>query len=175
MNIEFVKSALVASKSVQEEANKLWLPPSESLPSHHEMVLDTALIKRTRGYIEIIVNQINNTYENGCYDACAVMIRRLIETLIIETFEQNNITDQIKTPSGELMPLSELIGSFLKENSWNVSRNTTKALQSLPKLKGIGDLSAHNRRYNALRSDIDKIILDLRTIVQELVYLAKLK
>ncbi len=46
-----------------------------------------------------------------------------------------------------------------------LSRN---AKQSLPKLKDIGDLSAHSRRYNAHRHDIDKIKDDLRLVVQEL-------
>src|SRR5258708_26406013 len=136
MSSQFAKLALVSSKAIQDELNQFWRPPAEGLPSRHEMVLDKSLVKRTRGYIEIIVNQINSTYENGCYDACAVMIRRLVETLIIEVFEQNTIADQIKTQSGEFQPLSDLISSFLKETSWNVSRNTTKALQSLPKLKG---------------------------------------
>jgi hypothetical protein len=175
MNAEVAKTALDVAKAIQEDANKLWHPPAESVPSHTEMVLPQSVFKGTRGYIESVVNQINGTYENACYDACAVMIRRLVETLIIEAFEQNNIADHIKSPNDEFLPLSELIGCTLKETSWNLSRNTSRALQSLPKLKSVGDLSAHNRRFNAHRYDIDKISDDLRTITQELIYLAKLK
>ena len=40
--------------------------------------------------------------------------------------------------------------------------------------KTVGDLSAHSRRYNAHKSDIDNIP-DLRVVVQELLYLAGLK
>jgi len=54
---------------------------------------------------------------------------------------------------------------------WNLSRNSKHAL---PRLKNIGDLSAHSRRYIAHRKDIDTHIDDLRVIVQELVYLADL-
>ena len=119
-----------------------------------------------------MVNQINGTYENAWYDACAVMIRRLVETLIIEVFEHHKIANKIKTPAGDFPYLSDLITHTLNETSWNLTRN---AKQALPKLKNIGDLSAHSRRYNANHDDIDKIINDLRVCVQELLYLAGLK
>ncbi len=172
MSSDFAKSALVISKAIQDEINQFWLPPADGLPSRQEMVLAKSLVKGTRGYIESVVNQINSTYETACYDACAVMIRRLVETLIIEAFEHHTIADKIKTPAGDFFYLSDLITQTLSEKSWNIGRN---AKQSLPKLKSIGDLSAHSRRHIAHRSDIDKIMSDLRTAVQELIYLADLK
>ena len=47
--------------------------------------------------------------------------------------------------------------------------------KALPKLKEIGDQSAHSRRFVAHREDIDKVQGDFRTVIQELVYLAGLK
>ncbi len=172
MSSELTKSALVISKTIQDEINQFWLPPADGLPSRQEMVLAKSLVKGTRGYIESVVNQINSTYENASYDACAVMIRRLIETLIIEAFEHHKIADKIKTPGGDFFHLSDLITHTLNEKSWNIGRN---AKQALPKLKSVGDLSAHSRRHVAHRSDIDNIMSDLRTAVQELIYLANLK
>ena len=67
---------------------------------------------------------------------------------------------------------SDLIDRTLSETSWNLGRNVK---QALPKLKRIGDFSAHSRRYNAHRSDIDKIAEDLRIVVQELVNLVDFK
>ena len=172
MSSDLAKSALVVSKAIQDEVNQFWLPPADGLPSRKEMVLAVSLVKGTRGYIKSVVNQINSTYENACYDACSVMIRRLIETLIIEAFEHYKIADKIKTPGGDFFYLSDLITHTLNEKSWNIGRN---AKQALPKLKSVGDLSAHSRRHVAHRSDIDKIMSDLRTAVQELIYLANLK
>ena len=172
MSSELAKSALVLSKAIQDEVNQFWLPPADGLPSRHQMVLAMSLVKGTGGYIESVVNQINSTYENACYDACAVMVRRLIETLIIEAFEHHKIADKIKTQGGDFFHLSELITHTLNEESWNIGR---KAKQALPKLKSLGDLSAHSRRHIAHRSDIDNIMSDLRTAVQELIYLANLK
>src|SRR5258708_724815 len=172
MNSELAKSALVTSKVIQDEVNQLWLPPAEGIPASQERVLAKSIVKGTRGYIESVVNQINSTYENACYDACAVMTRRLVETLIIEAFEHYKIADKIKTPAGDFFYLRELITHTLNEKSWNIGRN---AKQALPNLKSIGDLSAHSRRHLAQRSDIDNIIADLRIAVQELVFLANLK
>lgn len=172
MNFESIKSISEASKAIQEDIDKLWLPPATSIPSHKEMILSLSLVKRTRGYIEVVVNQINSTYEYAAYDACAVMIRRLVETLIIEVFEKYGIANKIKNSSGDFPYLRDLIGHALSETSWNLTRN---AKQALPKLKNVGDLSAHSRRYNAHRSDIDNIIVDLRVSVQELLYLADLR
>lgn len=172
MSIDFTKDVLARSRAMQEEASDLWKPPTEGLPPQSEMVLLASLTKGTRGYIEKIVDQINGTYENGWYDACSVMIRRLVETLIIEAFESHKIDKQIKNPGGEFLFLRDLVSRTLACTSWNLGRNTTRAL---PKLKDIGDKSAHSRRYVAHRGDIDKVMADLRVVVQELVYLASLK
>ncbi len=175
MSSELAKSALVISKAIQDEVNQFWLPPANGLPSRHEMVLAKSLVKGTRGYIEIVTNQINSTYENGSYDACAVMIRRLVETLIIEVFEHHNIVGKIKDHKDDFMPLGELVTYTLNEPKLNFDRSVKASLKALPNLKWLGDLSAHNWRFNAHRSDIDQIKPALRIIVQVLIYAAGLK
>ncbi len=132
------------------------------------------MFKNTRGYLEKVVYQINSSYDNSCYDASAVMIRRLIEILIIEIYECNHIEYKIKNTAGDFLFLDDLIDFFLSESTWNLSlsRNTKKGLKQL---KALGDLSAHSRRYNANRHDLDKVINDLRVTAEELLYLAGLK
>lgn len=65
-----------------------------------------------------------------------------------------------------------LISRTMSCKEWNLSRNTKR---SLPKLKDIGDKSAHSRRFVAHRGDMERIIPDLRVVVQELIYVADLK
>ena len=76
-----------------------------------------SLVRGTRGYIEKVSNQINGAYENGWYDACAVMLRRLIETLIIETFEHHKIASS-DNQAGDFVYLRDLIDKTLAETSW---------------------------------------------------------
>ncbi|MCX6234833.1 MAG: DUF4145 domain-containing protein [Bacteroidetes bacterium] len=171
MPIDILEKALTITADIVKVAPKHWLPPSEGSPAQSEMVIYKPLYNGTRGYIEKIANQINGCYEKGWFDACAVMIRRLLETLIIEVFESKNIENKIQK-GGDFIYLRDLINVILSETSFNLGRNTKKAL---PKLKDIGDKSAHSRRFIAIRQDIDDIKSDLRVVIQELLILSGIK
>ena len=166
------KRALTLARDIQASANEVARPPSEVTAPYDQPVLPHSLFEDTRGYIEKIVYQINRTYEHTCYDACAVMIRRLVEVLIIEAFEEHKLGDKIKDPHGNYVHLDDLINATLSELSWTLGRNTKTGL---PKLKTMGDQSAHGRRYNARRQYVDEVIVVLRTASEELLYLADLR
>src|SRR5712691_8541613 len=97
-----------AAKAIKAEISRELGPPEEGLRSASQSVISMSLVRGTRGYIERVCNQANGAYENGWYDACAVMVRRLIETLIIEAFEHGNIAGKIKNPAGEFFHLKDL-------------------------------------------------------------------
>jgi hypothetical protein len=168
-----ILDALELAKKIKAEAPKSFVPPSEGTRPASEFILPHAMVNGTRGYIEKVVFQINGCYEKGWFDGCAVMMRRLVETLIIECYEKHGIADKIKDPrTGEFLFLRDLVGKMLQESTWNLGRN---AKQALPRLKSVGDQSAHSRRYNAHREDIDKLSHDFRVVCQELIYLSGLK
>lgn len=168
---EFAKYVLNVAKRIQADVNRIAKPPPEGRKPKTNQVIDFNLVKGTRGYIERTVHQINGTYENGWYDACAVMLRRLIETLIIEVFEKHNITSRIKDDNGNFYRLNKLITKTYNESTWTLENNG----EILRKLKDIGNWSAHKRRYNTNRHDIDQHLSNIRLAVQELIYLAGLK
>ena len=170
--IRSLRNAFTAAKAIQEDTDRELGPPEEGLRSASQKVIPVSVVRGTRGYIERVVNQINGSYEKGWYDACAVMIRRLLETLIIEAFEHHALATTIKNSKGDFFYLRDLIDKCLNETAWNLSRNCK---QAMPRLKDVGDKSAHSRRFNAHRGDIDPLLLDIRVVVQELVYLAALK
>ena len=145
--------------SLAADAPRDFLPPSEGSRPSSEHVLAFSHVRKTRGYLERVVNQINGCYERGWFDGCAVMMRRMVETLIIECYEAERIADQIKNPAGEFYMLKDLINKILAQPQFNIGRG---AKQGLGKLKEIGDYSAHSRRYNAHREDIDKVTSDFR-------------
>jgi hypothetical protein len=137
-----------------------------------EQVLPLDVVRPTRRkYLERVVLQANGTYEHGWYDACSVMIRRLVETVIIELYEAKGREDGIKGGSGEFLMLSGLVDAVLAEKSWNLGREVKKAL---PEIKSLGDRSAHARRYVATKQDVDKVIPGLRVVVEELLHIAGL-
>lgn len=160
---------LELAKDLHESTLKVYRPPDEGFRAESEKVIPMSIVRNTRGYIMQVANQINGCYEKGWYDACAVMIRRLVETLIVETFENKGIANKIMNSQGDFLVLDEMIDKVLAEPAWNLTRNTKKAL---PRLKKIGDLSAHSRRYNAHFKDIESLVDDVRVVVQEFIYLA---
>jgi hypothetical protein len=167
-----LEAAVDLVKKLKKDAPKNFVPPSEGTRSSSESILPFAMAKGTRGYIEKVTNQINGCYEKGWFDGCAVMMRRLLETLIIECFEKHGIDSKIKNANGDFLYLADLVDKMLQETAWNLGRNVKGAL---PKLKNIGDKSAHSRRYNAHREDIDKLSMDFRDTCQELLVIAGLK
>lgn len=171
--MSLARAALDIVKQIQEDLPVSYVPPSAGTRPKSQGVLPRSLVASTRGYIERVVDQINGCYEKGWFDGCAVMMRRLLETLIIECFEAHKIAVKIKEPrSGDFYYLSDLVALTIQETSWNLGRNAKRAM---PGLKSIGDQSAHSRRFNAHREDIDRVAPDFRTVCQELVYLAGLK
>ena len=170
---EIAESALSLSKKLQDEIREAIRPPQEGYWAKTECVIPSFLVRETRGYIEKVANQINGCYENGWYDACAVMIRRLIETLLIEAFEHNGIVNEIKDANGNFLPLEDIINRSVNDvTKWNLSRDVKRGL---PQLKKLGDRSAHSRRFNARRADLDKVMDDVRLVVEELLYISGLR
>lgn len=157
-------------KKILSDFRTLIVPSFKSVIIHEptDKLFPFELVKGSRGYIERIAIQALGCYDLGWYDACAVMIRRLLETLIIECFETHKIEYKIKNQDDNFLYLQDLISKFLNdsEGKWNVSRNTKN---SIPNLKDIGDKSAHNRYFTARQSDIDAMRSDLRTVIEELI------
>ncbi len=126
--------------------------------------------------MEKVADQINGTYENGWYDACAVMLRRFVETLIIETYIEKNKESAIKKTDGDFYSLKRLIDEACSGKDLNLSRDTKNILR---KLKKLGDRSAHNRRFIAKRSYFDELFenlhLDMQTLIQDFVHEAGFK
>lgn len=129
-------------------------------------LIDLSLLNSTPYYIKRISEQMNCCYDHGLYDACLVIMRKLFETLIIECYERFSCASEIKDANGIFYYFSELILLFLQSKHWSVSRNFEKQIKTVKKY---GDLSAHNRRFIAKKSDIDAIKFDLRQCLQEII------
>lgn len=142
--------------------------------SHLEQggVFPLATLSQTkRGYLVPIGRQANGCYEAGWYDGCAVMMRRLLESSIIEAFEMRGIDATIKDANGDFLQMTALIDKALAERSWNLPRNVKRDLKQL---RDLGHRSAHNRYYLAKKMDIDKLSGVFRESVEAFLHLATL-
>jgi hypothetical protein len=129
------------------------------------------LVQANRGYLVTIGKQMNGCFNQGWYDACAVMMRRLIEIAIIEAFERHGLANKIKRTDGNYLHLSELVALALQETAWTVSRNSRKYL---PQLRDVGHMSAHGRYFHATKDDIDKVSQGARVVIEEFLHYASL-
>jgi hypothetical protein len=136
-----------------------------------DSVLARELFIGTRGYIERVVHQINGSYDSGLFDCCAVMCRRLLETLLIEVYEKQGRAREIKGSDGHFFMFAGLLSHLESDSSLHLSRNALKGLRDF---KTLGDLSAHNRRFNALTDDIDRVRDGLRVAAEELLHMSGL-
>lgn len=135
-------------------------------------IFDLEIVAESKSYVQRIATQAIGCYERGWYDASMVMVRRLLETLIIECYESYGIGDRAKNSQGDYFFLGEMICRFLSESCWHLSRNTKASLPKLKDIKNAADMAAHNRRFVTNRRDIDNIKKDLRVCIQELVYIS---
>jgi len=136
-----------------------------------DSVLPRTLFSGTRGYLERVVHQVNASYDAELYDCTAVMCRRVLETLLIEVYEHNSRANDIKASDGNFLMFAALLAHFEGDCTFHPSRNGLKGLRDF---KTLGDLSAHNRRFNARRDDIDRVRDGLRIAAEELLHLAGL-
>jgi hypothetical protein len=128
--------------------------------------------KDTRGYVENVCEQMNGCYQYGFYDAASVMMRRVVETLLIEAYEALGRADEIKDGNGNYFMLRDLVARAIGNAPIGLGRD---ARDALGRIKEMGDRSAHNRRFNAVKSDMDKVQSGVRVVVDELINLASLR
>lgn len=148
-----------------------YLNIEEELECFHEEnatnnLVDLSVFNAAPYYIQSNAKQMALCYDNNLYDATLVLMRKLFETLIIECFERYNYEQEIKDVNGTFFYFSDLIDRFINSSKWNVSRNLITAIK---KVKRYGDLSAHNRRFLAKKTDIDDFRFELRQCAEEII------
>jgi hypothetical protein len=133
-------------------------------------IIPSEWVKGTRIYLQKLVNQINTTYEWGLYDCCAVMCRRLMESLIIEVYICSKRQKEIQSNKVFFM-LEKLISYICSDNNITLSRNSPKTMKNI---KDIGDTAAHDRTYITQQTDIDDLKSKYRRLIKELLVLSKI-
>lgn len=141
---------------------------SRSLPPVEDHILHLADFESARPYILAIARQVNATYQLECFDACAVMMRRLVEVLIIDAYEGKGEREKILDAGGNYLMMKGLSMAIQSGIPFKLSRNAPKSLE---RIKEIGDNAAHSRTYITKRIDIEDFAPAFRRLVSELSHL----
>jgi hypothetical protein len=149
------------------DLDQLYFPVLKSKPIRHsDAIFEVEAFKKSqRGYIDKVALQINRSYEESLFDCCAVMVRRLLETLIIEIYEGKGKAAEIKNNEGNFKMFSGLLEHLKSDKSLHLGRTT---MQGMENFKRLADSSAHNRRFNASKKHIDDLKHDIQLSVAEL-------
>jgi hypothetical protein len=133
-----------------------------------DTILPSDWVAGTRGYLERMVLQINGANQFGFLDCCAVLCRRLMESLLIEIYISQTRQNEIQT-SGVFFGLDKLISYIVADKKITLGRNSHLTMNDI---KLIGDTAAHDRAYITQPVDLDdhlkaryrRLILELLTI-----------
>lgn len=145
---------------------------SEEIRSDDSLVPEILLSETKRQYLTRIAQQINSAYEHNLFDACALMMRRLLEILLIHCFEHCGIEGETKDGDGNYLRLKTLINKAKFRTEIGLSSASKKAIDDFREL---GNLSAHRITYSCRRDDIRTNRLEFRALVEELLYKSGLK
>jgi hypothetical protein len=137
----------------------------------NKSIIPESYFKIKLRYIIKLFEQINFCYENNCFDAAALMMRRLSEVLLILVFENNNKANLILSSDKEYRykNFNEII-LIAKQNAINL-RLDNDVLSTLNKAKDLGNFAAHKITYNTHVQAIDVVIKDFQIMIQQLLNL----
>lgn len=147
-----------------------WWEDYISIDSYSELIDETKFCGY-RGYLDSLIRQINHSYANNCYDAVAVLMRRLFEITLIHAYQSHDIDAEIRAQSGSgYQALEKIVANAKSNRTLKLSRITKR----FDDFRNLGNYSAHSITYIASKNDIDDVKQDYRAALEELYYKAGL-
>ena len=134
-------------------------------------VLPDALFSSLPVNVQSLCKQINASYENNLFDCTAVIMRRLLESLLVLSYQKAGIETDIMNGNYHVT-LDKIIKNAEQNTILALSSNTKK---DMTLFKDLGNYSAHKIWYNCTQGDIKPHILKYRVIIEELLYKSGLK
>ena len=164
--IEFVPVVL---QELERSIGGLW-EDNITVDSDSEL-LDEDKFCNKRQYLDKLIHQINHCYSNNCYDATAVLMRRMLEILLIQSYIELGIDDEIKNSDGNSY---KMLDGIVKNAISNSTLALSRIKNELDTIRKVGNFSAHGLTYTASKKDIDDIKLNYRVLIEELYNKARL-
>ncbi len=158
--LEFIPVIL---QSLDRELGSLW-EDTITIKSNDELIEEAKFCNK-RPYIDRLIQQINFTYGNNCYDACAVLMRRLFEVLLVLAYQYKGLESDITKADGSHKMLEGIVKDAVQNRALGIPARISKNFDSF---REVGNNSAHSITYTAGKLDIDKIARDYRVMMDDL-------
>ena len=161
---------LVASTDLHVALKALGASVPRAVTLTNEFIPEEILENHDTPY-QKIVHEINVCYEVKCYNAAAVLIRRIVESLLILAFEAKGIASRIKDGDDNYYMLNGLVNAIGGSPELGLGRSA----KGLQKSKFFGDLGAHNPRALVREADLDSAHELIRVAIEELAIISARK
>lgn len=150
---------------------KSWSEEENETVVQEGTILPNALFSDLPPNVQSLCKQINASYENNLFDCTAVIMRRLLESLLVLSYQKAGIESEIMNGNYHVT-LDKIIKNAEANKTLTLSGNTRK---DMVLFKDLGNYSAHKIWYNCTQGDIKPHLLKYRAIIEELLYKAGLK
>ena len=131
--------------------------------------LDPSIFRGSPAFINFLIPQINGCWDRDWHEACALLTRRLLETLIIHLYETRGWAAEIRTADG-FMKLQKLVDKVSGDGRVGLGK---KSKEGLAHLKTIGDVAAHDYRVRVRKTDRERKRTELRLACERLLFIAQ--
>ena len=158
--LEFIPVVL---EELEKDCGNNW-KDIETIPSDNEL-LDEVKFCGKRSFLTKLIKQINVTYGSNCYDACAILLRRLFEIVLVLCFQRHDIEEEITKADGSHKMLEGITKAAIGNKTLNISKRITDNLEVF---REVGNNSAHSITYIATKKDIDDIKIAYRVMLEDL-------
>lgn len=158
--LEFVPAVLQA---LERNFGGLWVDTT-TIESRSELIEEAKFCGK-RNFLDRLIQQINFSYGNNCYDACAVLMRRLFEVLLILAYKNKGIEADITNPDGSHKMLEGIVKDAVQNKTLDIPTRISKNFNAF---REVGNNSAHSITYTAGKLDIDNIARDYRVMMEDL-------
>lgn len=169
VGLSAIRFTEIGLETLEEEQQDSWNDFSTILSDSE--LLDENKFCGKRGYIDSLIQQINHSYANNCFDAAAVLMRRLFEVLLVLSYQAHGIDDEIKTHDDRGYIMLERIVANAKKNP---ILKLSRVKSHFDNIRNLGNYSAHSITYLSSKKDIDDIRIHYRAALEELFYKANL-
>ena len=158
--MEFAPAVL---QTLERDFASLWID-TITIDSNNELIEEAKFCNK-RPYLDRLIQQINFTYGHNCYDACAVLMRRLFEVLLVLAYQNKGIEADITKSDGSHKMLDGIVKDAVQNKVLGVPVRISKNFDAF---REVGNNSAHSITYTAGKLDIDRIARDYRVMMEDL-------
>jgi len=118
-----------------------------------------------RGYLSETIRQINICYQYLCPDACALLLRKLVECMLYDYYKIQERESDVCDSQGRWKQLKTIINHFIDLSG---ARPSDPLREFLKNTRVFGGTAAHNARVTLIQDDIDKLTATGEIVLREL-------